>query len=86
MLNDKLKLTKYLKLVYQTPVSYEGVRKALGYDVILNNMKFEENQSDIFPLTLKLIKRDISLFDFKEFTTYLSAINNYICFSKSPYP
>ncbi|CAD8180012.1 unnamed protein product [Paramecium octaurelia] len=86
LLSDKLKLTKYLKLVHQTPVSYEGVRKALGYDVILNNIKFEENQSDIFPLTLKLIKRDISLFDFKEFTTYLSAINNYICFSKSPYP
>lgn len=55
LLNDKLKLTKYLKLVYQTPVSYEGVRKALGYDAILNNIKFDINSTDILPLTLKLI-------------------------------
>lgn len=55
LLNDKLKLTKYLKLVYQTPVPYEGVKKALGYDAILNQMNFDSNTADILPLTLKLI-------------------------------
>lgn len=50
-----MKLTKYLKLVYQTPVPYEGVKKALGYDSILNHMNFDTNTSDILPLTLKLI-------------------------------
>lgn len=60
------------------------MRKALGYDTIFNNLKFDTNENDVFALTLKLIKRDIAELDFKEFTSYLSAINNFIASTEYP--
>lgn len=87
LLNDQAKLAKYLRLAYQTPISYQGLKASVGYsDMFRNAFAYHGFKTDAYPYLVKLVRRDLQKLEIPEYLSFLQSINNFLYKCKSEQP
>ncbi|KAM3132257.1 hypothetical protein pb186bvf_015587 [Paramecium bursaria] len=79
LLQDNTKIMNFIKLVRDTPISYQSMKKTLPYDeLIRSTMNYDDFNHDILPQLMTLIKRDLPSMNEKEYLSLVQGFSNYV--------